>query len=123
MTTTFYVAACLGEFTIPTLKAFDPAIHVKPSDIHIDYDHNSLKSTVFHLPRTKAALNGKDVAWSAQHSVTDPEAALSNHININKPVQDGALFAYCCQNKLCALTKAKLIETVNKAAKIAGLEQ
>jgi len=33
LTTTFYAAARLGEFVLPNLKAFDPKIHVKRSDI------------------------------------------------------------------------------------------
>jgi len=33
LTTTFYAAARLGEFVVPTLKTFNPALHVKPSDV------------------------------------------------------------------------------------------
>ncbi len=33
LTTTFYSAARLGEFTVRTLMSFNPTIHVKPSDI------------------------------------------------------------------------------------------
>ena len=29
----FYSVACTGEFTLPTLSAFDPMQHVKPLDI------------------------------------------------------------------------------------------
>ncbi|KAF5324115.1 hypothetical protein D9619_011254 [Psilocybe cf. subviscida] len=123
LTTTFYAAARLGEFTVPTLTAFDPGMHVKPSDVRIDYDRNNLKSTVFHLPRTKAAINGEDVAWSAQHGVTDPEAALANHLKVNKPAPDGALFAYRYRNKLRVLTKPKFIDAINNAARAAGLER
>ena len=32
----FFTAACLGKFTIPTLKAFNASHHVKPSDIFKD---------------------------------------------------------------------------------------
>ncbi|KAF8961375.1 hypothetical protein BDZ97DRAFT_1610807, partial [Flammula alnicola] len=32
LTTTFWSCSCLGEFTVPSLKAFKPSIHVKPSN-------------------------------------------------------------------------------------------
>ncbi len=35
LSTTFYSAARLGEFTVRTLTSFDPKIHVKPSDVEM----------------------------------------------------------------------------------------
>ena len=32
--TSFYTLACGGEFTIPSIKGFDPTIHLKLSDVH-----------------------------------------------------------------------------------------
>jgi len=124
LTTTFFAAARLGEFTIPSLRTFDPAAHVKPSDIRVEYDRNNLKSTIFHLPRTKSApIHGEDVSWSVQPGTTDPEAALENHLKVNKPPLAGALFAYRYQGKSRSLTKPKFLEVIKKAAKDAGLEQ
>lgn len=40
LTTTFYATARLGEFTIPSLNAFDPKLHVKRSDIRSAADPN-----------------------------------------------------------------------------------
>ena len=37
-TTTFYSVSRTGEFTVPTLTAFDPKQHVKPSDISVRRD-------------------------------------------------------------------------------------
>ena len=31
LTAAFYATACLGEFTVPNLRAFNPIAHVKPS--------------------------------------------------------------------------------------------
>lgn len=36
LTTTFYAAARLGEFTLPSLKSFIPDQHIKLSDVHND---------------------------------------------------------------------------------------
>jgi len=47
LTTAFYAAACLGEFTVPNLGAFNGLVHVKPSDVRIELDRNGLCSTVF----------------------------------------------------------------------------
>ena len=94
LTSTFYTAACLGEFTVPNLTAFNREMHVKPSDIRIEYDRNGLSSTVFHIPKTKASLHSEDVSWSKQAGDTDPKAALAHHMASNKPPEDGHLFAY-----------------------------
>ena len=58
LSTTFYSVARTGEFTVPTLTAFDPTWHVKPSDISVRRDYNGLEVTVFHLPKTKCATEG-----------------------------------------------------------------
>jgi hypothetical protein len=59
LTTAFYATARLGEFTVPNLKAFDPNTHVKPSDVRIEVDRNGLRSTVFHIPKTKTSPTAK----------------------------------------------------------------
>lgn len=125
LTTTFYTAARLGEFTVPRLKGekgFKPDTHVKPSDVRTERDRNNLKCTVFHIPRTKVAIHGEDVSWSAQHGDTDPEAAFEHHLAINKPKANGPLFAYRYQTGQKPLTKAKFLETVAKAARDANLD-
>ena len=122
LTPTFYAATCLGEFTVPNLTAFNREMHVKPSDIKIEYDHNGLSSTVFHIPKTKASLHGEDVSWSKQAGDTDPEAALTHHMALNKPPEDGHLFAYLKNSCFRPLTKSEFIWTVAVAARVAGLD-
>jgi hypothetical protein len=75
--TTFYTVACTGKFTVPSLNAFDPSLHVKPSDVSTQVDRNNLEVTVFHLPKTKCAAQGEDVFWSEQNGTTDPKASLA----------------------------------------------
>ncbi|KAJ3513562.1 hypothetical protein NMY22_g15006 [Coprinellus aureogranulatus] len=94
LTTTFYSASRLGEFTVKTLKganAFNPNIHIKPSDVRVEMDENGLESTVFHT---------------------------------NRPDPNGPLFAYRegKHDKLKPLTKAKFIEVIHNTADLTGLE-
>jgi len=122
LTTTFYSAARLGEFTIPKLDAFSTGKHVKPSDVKEETDRNGLRSTVFRLPQTKTTIHGEDVSWSAQTGLTDPEAALKNHLTINAPPPDGPLFAYRHKKGHRPLTKPAFIKALASAARTAGLE-
>jgi len=112
LTTTFYMAACLGEFTVPNLMAFNREAHIKPSDIRIEHDCNGLSSTVFHIPKTKASMHGEDVSWSKQLGNTNPEAALTHHLALNKPLADGHLFSYLKNSHFRPLTKTAFIWTV-----------
>jgi len=121
LTTAFYAAVHLGEFTLPNLKAFNKETHIKPSDIRIEHDRNGLHSTVFHIPRTKTSIHGEDVSWSKQAGDTDPEAALAHHLALNKPPADGHLFSYLKDSRFCPLTKSTFIRTVAEAARKVGL--
>lgn len=118
--TIFYCAARTGEFTVRTLTSFDPATHVKPSDVSITVDGAGLGQTNFFLPRTKSAINGENVFSSPQRGVTDPKAALEQHMVFNNPPQNGPLFAYLERGKSKPLTKAKFLQVINTAAKAAS---
>ncbi|KDQ52909.1 hypothetical protein JAAARDRAFT_137970 [Jaapia argillacea MUCL 33604] len=122
LTTTFYTAARVGEFTVRRLDAFDPTIHVKPSDKRQDQDRNGLTTTTFHLPRTKSSLDGEDVYWARQDGPTDPEAAWAKHQEVNQPPADGHLFAYRFKEGYRPMTKTKFLERLRAAAREAGLE-
>jgi hypothetical protein len=88
-----------------------------------EQDRRGLKSTVFHIPSTKAApVYGEDVSWSAQAGPTDPEAAIALHFQVNNPPAGGALFAYRFKDGHRPLTKPKFMETLAKAARDAGLD-
>jgi hypothetical protein len=122
LTSAFYGAARVCEFTVRTLDAFDPALHVKPSNVSIKQDRNGLEVTNFHIPRTKSSSEGEDVFWARQNGLTDPEVALHNHMRVNQPPRDGHLFAYRWKNNHRPLTKSKFLLRLGQAAKSAGLD-
>lgn len=122
LTTTFYTAARLGEFTVPRLGGFNPLIHVKPSDVSDQQDLQGNKVKSFHIPRTKTTPAGEDIHWAKQHGSTDPEAAFANHLAVNQPPPNGALFAYKWKNTHRPLTKTKLLTRIAEASKAAGLD-
>ena len=118
--TIFYSVTRTGEFMLPTLNAFDPTQHVKPSNISNWLDHNNLEVTVFHLPKTKCSSEGEDVFWLQQNGITDPKATLENHFRINDPPADGPLFAYRHVRGLHPLTKKVFLDRINRIASMLG---
>jgi hypothetical protein len=122
LTTTFYSMARLGEFTVPRLTGFDPAHHVKRSDIRTAIDREGREVTAFKLPHTKSSATGEEVSWAVQEGLTDPHAALENHFRINKPLAGDHLFAYWYKTSRRPLTKPKMITRLAQAAKAANLD-
>jgi hypothetical protein len=106
LTTTFYAAGHLGEFTVPNLGAFDKDRHIKPSDIRIEHNHNGLHSMVFYIPKTKTSNQGEDVSWSKQSGDTDPQAALAHHMAINNPPWNGHLLRTSTRMENTALSQS-----------------
>ena len=123
ITTAFWGTARLGEVTVPKLTAFDPSIHVKPSDVqHGITDRNGLEETILFLPWTKAAReNGEKIFWAKQDGIVDPHSALANHLHINSPPMDGHLFAFKHQGGMRPLTKPILLTRINKIADLIGI--
>jgi hypothetical protein len=125
LTTTFWSAGRVGEFTVKTLTAFVPAKHVKPADVADTVDRNGLEMTEFGLPTTKSAPQGEKVSWAEQDGPADPKAALKNHMAVNDPPAGGPLFAYKDGKNLTKhkpLTKSKFLQVLAAAIKQAGLE-
>ncbi|KDQ55579.1 hypothetical protein JAAARDRAFT_85458, partial [Jaapia argillacea MUCL 33604] len=94
LTTTFWSAARVGEFTLPNLKAFNPRLHVKRSDVREGEDRHGLQVTVFALPFTKCSASGEEVYWARQDETFNPGAALENHFRINNPPPNDPLFSW-----------------------------
>jgi hypothetical protein len=117
LTTTFYSLACLGEFTVPTLQAFHPDLHVKPSDMTIRTDRNGLHVTVFHLPVTKMSRQGEDVYWSTQPGQSDPEAAIAHHFSVNTPSPADHLFSWRHPAGLRPLTRRAFLDALQDLSK------
>jgi len=118
-----YVITCarLGEFLVPTLTAFDPARHVKPSDVKLDVDRTGATVTTFTLPVTKTSPTGERVQWARQHGAVDPEAAMKIHLRINKPPSDGPLFAYKQRGRFVPLTRSTFLRRLTVASRAAGM--
>lgn len=85
LTTTFWSGARVGETTIPRLNAFDPDIYVSAAAPTVVYDRNGFAQTEFLIPRTKCGARGESISWAKQEGLSDPEAALQHHLDINSP--------------------------------------
>ncbi|KAK0216607.1 hypothetical protein EDD85DRAFT_782050 [Armillaria nabsnona] len=122
LTMTFYSAAHLGEFTLTTLGCFDPDVHCKRSNMRKVRDRNNLEQTVFFIPKTKTSPHGEDVFWATQEGLSDPQALLDNHFNVNNPPLSQPIFSYTRNGKLRPLTKPAFLARLHKAFKDAKLE-
>ncbi|KIJ11617.1 hypothetical protein PAXINDRAFT_15527 [Paxillus involutus ATCC 200175] len=85
LTTAFYATARIGELTTKTLHSFNPTMHIKPSNVREEWDHQGNMVMNFHLPKLKSAPNGEDINWARQNGLSDPSAAFENHMNLNSP--------------------------------------
>ena len=94
LTSAFFSVARLGEFTVQSLKAFDPVQHVKRANVRQGQDRNGLEVTIIRIPRTKCSIDGEDVYWASQVGVYDPQAALDNHLAVNNPPDNHHLFSW-----------------------------
>ncbi|EPQ50080.1 hypothetical protein GLOTRDRAFT_51059 [Gloeophyllum trabeum ATCC 11539] len=122
LTTCFYSAARVGEFTVRNLQSFDAAVHVRVCDVRVELDCKGLSETVFFLPRTKMAPSGEDVCWAMQNGLSDPHSAFQNHIAVNAPPTDGPLFAYRHQKGHRPLTKSAFLQRLAKAARATKID-
>lgn len=121
LTTTFYTATHLGEFTVKNFSSFNPKIHVKYSDIQINNDYNGPQSTIFHLLHIKVFLTSEDVLWSKQTGDTDIKAALTHHFLVNNPPPSEHIFSYKFKKSYQPLIKPVFLKTLTAAAKITNL--
>ncbi|KAJ7772447.1 hypothetical protein B0H16DRAFT_1305397 [Mycena metata] len=120
--TLFWSTSRGGEFTVKTLTSFDPAIHVKPSDVTEVSDRNSLEQTNFFLPWTKSAPHGESVYWAEQDGPSDPKSAFANHLAVNAPPPNAALFSYIHGSGRRPLTKTALKKRLVEAFKAAQID-
>jgi len=124
LTTTFFTAARLGEFTVKNLTSFNGETHIKITDVWQNVeDRSGNKVTTFHIPQTKIMpkeRGGEMVFWAHQEGLADPEAALLNHLEVNRPLQLAHLFAYWHSSTHRPLTKPIFLAHLKKALKDAG---
>jgi hypothetical protein len=124
LTTTFFTAARLGEFTVKNLGSFNAEAHIKITDVQRGVvDRNGNEVTTFHIPQTKTVTKergGETVFWARQEGLADPDFALTNHITVNQPPQTAHLFSYRHSNTYRPLTKAIFLARLKKALNEAG---
>lgn len=122
LTSTFYVLCHLGELTMKAIKAFDPKMHVKHLNVEIDVRdwHRFLVTKIF-LPCTKTSAVGQSVHWAHQENLTDPKAALLNHLAINDPAPDSHLFAWKHPKGMRPLMRSEFWKRVSRIVKWVGL--
>jgi len=114
LTTTFYAVGRLGEFTVQSIKNFDPRKHITREQVSESQDRNGLPITKFHIPRTKSApILGEDAFWSAQNDASDPKAALANHFSINNPDPSAHLFSWKHPNGMRPLSKKEFTSRIS----------
>ncbi|KIN99404.1 hypothetical protein M404DRAFT_965882 [Pisolithus tinctorius Marx 270] len=120
LTTTFYVATRVGEFTTKCLNTFDPMLHITPNRVHKDTNCNGLTTTVFLLLSTKSNPRGEEVNWVKQPGLSDSHEALHQHLQIDNPSANSPLFAYKKDGKHHPLMCQAFISCLKKLAKAAG---
>lgn len=124
LTTTFFTAARLGEFTVKNLGSFNAELHIKVANLsHNVQDRNGHTVTTFHIPQTKVVpreRGGETVFWAQQEGLSDPRAALANHLEVNQPPQTAHLFAYRHKDSHRPLTKYIFLARLKKALTDAG---
>jgi hypothetical protein len=118
LTTAFWGTARLGEVTVAKLNGFNPAKHVKVSDVQYGVrDRNELEETVIFIPWTKVAKErGENIFWAKQNGIIDPQNALANHIKINNPPRNGHLFAFKYGEEMRPMTRNTFITRIGKIA-------
>lgn len=116
-----------SEHTVPTLKSFDPAIHVQLKHISEASDRSSRATvTNIHIPYTKCGKTaGEDIFWAPQPGPLCPDTALKRHILINTPAPTEHLFVHTHRKGRAVsrrpLSKAVFIARLRKAAVAAGI--
>lgn len=120
----FYCAARLGELTVPNIwETFNPKKYIMRWDVTKVANQNGLPVLKFHIPITKCEAEGEDVQCAPHPDcITDPKAALLNHLHINSAHPDAHLFA---QNHhkggMHPLTKTQVVSKPTDIAKCQGL--
>ncbi|KAG6329991.1 hypothetical protein ID866_9097 [Astraeus odoratus] len=119
LTTIFYTAARVGEFTTCQCDHFDPAKNITPAGGRTKTDCNGFQTTIFTLPCTKVSATGEEVQWVKQNRPTDPQTALMTHMATNDPLLDGPLLTYKGGSKHRPLSKATFLRQLKALARAA----
>ena len=124
MVVTFYCIARLGEFTVKSIKIFNPDKHITQHNFSSLHNQNNLPVLKFTIPTTKyEPESGEDVHCAPQQGcITDPEEALRNHFRINPAPPNIHLFAWKHpKGGLRPLSKTQFTSRISAIVKQCGL--
>jgi hypothetical protein len=114
---TFYSVSRLGEFTVPAINKFSPAMHITPSRVSRLQNHQGLDVVAFHLPATKCSPSGEDTQCAPIPHLTNPVTWLDNHLRINAPCPNDHLFAWRHAKGIRPLTKTEVTSRIKELIK------
>jgi hypothetical protein len=114
---TFYSVSRLGEFTVPAINKFSPAMHITLSHVSRLQNHQGLDVVAFHLPATKCSPSGEDTQCAPISHLTDPVTWLDNHLCINAPCPNDHLFAWQHAKGRRPLTKTEVTSRIKELIK------
>jgi hypothetical protein len=124
ITMSFYSIARLGEFMVPSIKAFNSVKHIIHKNISETKDHSGLTVKKFHIPCTKTSpIEGEDTFWAAQIGPSGPQAVLENHFCINLAERNTHLFAWKHPKGMRPLSKLELTKRLAAIFQIANLPE
>ena len=121
LTTSFFCCARLGEFTVPTVKAFNPKEHITIMDVSFQHDRSLNKVTAFHLPKTKTSNTGETVFWAKQNSIVDPQYLFLLHLQTNEPQPEEHLFSFLTPRGKIPMTRNIFLRNMQIASQKAQL--
>ncbi|KAI6039392.1 hypothetical protein EDC04DRAFT_2568458 [Pisolithus marmoratus] len=120
ITLSFFCLVRLREFTVPTIKSFDPVCHITRAGYQLSHNHDNLPVMVFHLPSTKHAPKGETVQCAPQPDPNiDPLRALENHFRVNLASDNVHLFAW--RHPTSGLRPLSKMEVIKRIAAVARL--
>ncbi|KAI5984555.1 hypothetical protein EDC04DRAFT_2873860 [Pisolithus marmoratus] len=106
VTIVFYSMACLGEFTVQSIKQFNPLKHITRMHVMHLHDPNGLPVTRFHIPWTKTSTAGEDAQCAPVEGVTNP-------IRLNPADPNAHLFAWKHPTSgMCPLSRSEVIRCI-----------
>ncbi|TFK18561.1 hypothetical protein FA15DRAFT_683254 [Coprinopsis marcescibilis] len=124
-TTKFWSVSQLSEFTVSSIKSFDPTRRVKRSQVTESTAVRPLgvPVTTLRIPSTKCTIVEDElVHWSRQEGAADPQAAFAHHFVAHDPSPNAHLFTYKDRKGgTVPLSKAVFMTRVRRTAKGAGI--
>ncbi|THH29295.1 hypothetical protein EUX98_g4898 [Antrodiella citrinella] len=114
----YYGIARLGELTVKTIAKFKakPTQYVRRQNVSLQVDRGGRKVTAIFIPVTKVSKSGEEIYFAQQDGLTDPESALRNHFNINKPSDAEHLFMHTFKKSRVPLSKDIMLKRLKVCA-------